>query len=411
MNTHGARDMTAEPAWHGRLRVGLLALALLAGLIVATIERFRPEAILPLWNPANETLGAFTRGVSRSTHGAVQRVRHMDALLEADQRLESVRRELTQARLEQQLLQEQIGRLERLVGNGAWAAPPQLRFLPADVTAIHTQEGSAEATINRGTSDGVQPRDPVVALGGLVGVVRTTGADHARVQTLSDPGSVVGVVTREGRARGVVRGRGRDKPLEFVTEDEIQAIEPGAELITSGFENSIYPKGIQVGTISGVDLNVYGIPYGIVRPSVTFGTIEEVLLVMPAGRPLGSDSATTPTTSSLGRYTIAMPSPAGAGASATTSLTADADAVGSATLALETIVETQLSTPTLMGPPDAGDLPTSATLTEAEEAPTAAKAPIAKPARGSSTRATQAEDSEAETPLPVPANTEAEERD
>ena len=352
MNLHGARDMTAEPAWRGRLRLGLLALALLLGIIVTTIERFRHESILPLWTPANETLGVFTRNVSKTTHGFVERARRVDDLLEADQKLEQAQRELTEARLEQQLMREQLTRLQRLVGSGRWTAPPSLQFVPADVTAIHTQEGSAEVTINRGRLHHVEARDPVVALGGLVGVVRSVGRDHARVQTLSDPGSVVGAVSREGRARGVVRGRGRDKPLEFVTEDESQAIEPGAELVTSGFENSIYPKGVLIGKITDVDLNVYGIPYGVVRPAVTFDTIEEVLLVLPTQRLTGhTDDGTSVTTGSMGRFTITMPG----GDLLETKTTKTLQTTG--TLSLEAIKAIMQTSPTLMGPPanDASD--------------------------------------------------------
>jgi hypothetical protein len=114
-------------------------------------------------------------------------------------------------------------------------------------------------------------------------------------------------VVRESRARGILYGQGRNKPLAFMPENEVQPIDVNAVLTTSGFENSVFPKGVVIGAIKDRKLNPYGMPYGVVKPAVAFESIEEVLLVLPRGRGGRVDEATTGT---LGRYEIGMPVPA-----------------------------------------------------------------------------------------------------
>jgi hypothetical protein len=175
--------------------------------------------------------------------------------------------------------------------------------MTADVIGLITNEESAEMIVNRGSADGVRPRDPAVALGGLIGQVQSVTAHTAHIQGLADPVSAVGAVALKSRSRGILYGRGRGKPMEFIPENEVQPLEIGTLLVTSGFENSVYPKGIVIGKITGRQANMYGMPYGAVQPVVPFESIEEVLLVLPRHR---FDGRAT-TTETLGRYAIEMP--------------------------------------------------------------------------------------------------------
>src|SRR6185295_8352191 len=114
---------------------------------------------------------------------------------------------------------------------------------------------------------------------GLAGVIREVSQRSARVQALTDPLSAVGVADLETRHRGIAFGRGRAKPLEFIPENEIQPITPGALLITSGFGNSIYPKGLIVGRIQEKLQNQLGVVYGAIEPAENFNALEEVLVI------------------------------------------------------------------------------------------------------------------------------------
>ena len=101
---------------------------------------------------------------------------------------------------------------------------------------------------------------------------------------ITDPMSVVGVADRRTRDRGVLYGRGRDAPLEFIPEDETKPIEPGAVLITSGLGGSVYPKGLIVGSIGERRENQKGVSYGVVTPAENLGALEEVLVIRRASR-------------------------------------------------------------------------------------------------------------------------------
>ena len=133
-----------------------------------------------------------------------------------------------------------------------------------------------------------------------MGIVRSVSEHGAHIQTLIDRECAVGAVTTGNRLRGVVQGNGKDKPLEFLPANELQPIEIGTMVVTSGFENSVYPKGIVIGVIDSVRPNKYAILNGVIVPAVSFDSVEEVLLVIPRDRLWGrSDESTTQT---LGRF-------------------------------------------------------------------------------------------------------------
>jgi rod shape-determining protein MreC len=299
-------DFQAIPNyWRVRIRIVVLVTILTAGFGLAAVERWRPDKTLNLWDRANSVLAHLLNPIRDLTRRTAEGIFKIDQLWSAEEENKRLKRDLSKQRLENQLLSEELGRLNRLSGLGHWSGPPELNFLTADVIGLLANEQSAALIINRGRADGVRPRDPVVALGGLVGVVQSVSAHTARVQAITDPLSAVGAVDHGSRARGIVYGRGRNRPLDFTPENEIQPIDKQAVLITSGFENSVFPKGVVIGVIQDRKFNAYGIPYGEVKPAVSFEALEEVLLVIPRRRAAGDERNSTAT---LGHATIRMPS-------------------------------------------------------------------------------------------------------
>ena len=63
-------------------------------------------------------------------------------------------------------------------------------------------------TIDRGENDGIQPNMAVVVPSGVVGFVTDVYPNSARVQTILDPRSAIGVIVQrpESRLAGVVKG-------------------------------------------------------------------------------------------------------------------------------------------------------------------------------------------------------------
>lgn len=290
--------------WHVRIRLVVLVTILVMGFGLAAVERWRQDKVYDAWGRVYGVLTRFLNPVREHTRQSAMVIFKMDQLWAVEDNNKHLQRDLSQLQVKNQMLSEELGRLNRLAGLGRWSGPSDLHFLASDVIGLVTNEQSAALIINRGRLDGVRPRDPVVALGGLVGIVQTVSSHTARAQAITDLLSAVGAVDRQSRARGIVYGRGRNKPLAFMPENEIQPIEKNTTLITSGFENSVYPKGVVIGTIIDRKLDDYGLPYGVVKPAVSFEALEEVLLVLPRNRPVDDRSSTA----LLGRYMIAMPS-------------------------------------------------------------------------------------------------------
>ncbi len=302
---HGTSNQNRLPlVWRRRLRLALLVACLLAGLALAAMARYREDDTYRYWAVGYQALAPLIEPTQAWSHRWVLTIGKLDSLWEAEADNMRLRRELTRARLELDLLGEQLGRLERLSGMGTWSAPPGLQFLPADVTGVLTGDDGMLLVINRGRADGIRLRDPVVALDGLVGIVRATSEFSSQVQAITDSMSVVGAATIDTRARGAIYGRGRNQPLEFLPENEAVQFELGSSLISSGFDNSSFPKGLTIGTITDRDFNLYGIPVGLVRSAVQFETLEEVLVILPEARMRGLD---LPSTTTLGLFTISMP--------------------------------------------------------------------------------------------------------
>lgn len=328
----------------------MLIALLTLGLGIAAIERWRPEDFDPVWGRAHEKITRVLNPISDRTYRIFSVAFKVDRMFKIEEENSRLLRENSELNIKTQLLSEELSRLNRLAGLGRWSGPSELVFISANVSGLITSGPSVSLMINRGRRDGVRTRDPVVALGGLVGLVQWASNTTARVQTITDPLSAVGVMDRASRARGILFGGDNKKEaLKFMPENEVQPINAGAELITSGFENSVYPKGIIVGTIQERKLNTwYGMPYGIVKPAVSFETLEEVLLVIPRDRLAGMSDATT---ASLGTKRIFMPaSPMAADQddTATTRMLSPLRADGSTT---GTLADADQTTDTLAGPP------------------------------------------------------------
>lgn len=290
----------------GGFRGSALAGALVGGLLLAAIERWQPSLIEAARRPVESALANYLRPVRDGTQAGLRMIRRLTGLWSIDAEFADVERQLLHTRAQLEFTREQLRRLGRLSGLRQWQSPPELEYLLADVIGFSTEDLAAEWTINRGSLDGIEIGLPVVGRLGLAGVIRQVEDHSARVQALSDPISAVGGADTENRARGVIFGRGRGSPLEFLPENDLTPIRPGARLVTSGLGNSVYPKGIFIGTVRERSFNERGVECGLVEPAENFNALEEVLVIRRAAAIGGSRrdglatfSLTMPTTATL----------------------------------------------------------------------------------------------------------------
>lgn len=132
--------------------------------------------------------------------------------------------------------------------------------------------------INRGKKDGVHLKNPVVTADGLVGYIYRVTDNYADVLTILDPAHRVDVLVDETRSYGVLEGLESNRAtLKYIKKND--PIEIGNQVITAGL-GSIYPKGIKVGVVTGVEAQSFELSKNIdVSPSVSFDKLEEVLVI------------------------------------------------------------------------------------------------------------------------------------
>jgi rod shape-determining protein MreC len=147
-----------------------------------------------------------------------------------------------------------------------------------------------EVLIAAGSSSGVQRNDPVVTKDGLVGLVTDVTSNGAKVTLLTDQSSAVSAAVLESGAAGIVRHGPSDSSaliLDRVSKDEL--VSEGDLVITAGWRSgkleSLYPRGIPVGTVKSVgqqDVDLYKRIQ--VTPLVNFDSLAEVIVLVPRKR-------------------------------------------------------------------------------------------------------------------------------
>ena len=147
-------------------------------------------------------------------------------------------------------------------------------YVAAEV--LHQAQATDGRTLllSAGSRDGVSAFDPVVAPEGLLGVVLNVSERTSIVMTWAHPEFRVSAFTVTGNAAGVVApspsATGGEGALEFRGVPYRDSVPVGTLVLSSGL-GGVYPKGIPVGTVTGV-----------VREQAGW---ERVYRLLPAGNP------------------------------------------------------------------------------------------------------------------------------
>jgi rod shape-determining protein MreC len=151
----------------------------------------------------------------------------------------------------------------------------------AVVTAILSDQEHV-VVVNRGTSHGVAPDQPVIAWGGAVGRVVFADSGHAKIRLLTDPNSGVAGLVQRSRQEGMILGRGKGL-LEMVYVPSFADVALGDRIVTSGIDG-VFPKGVGIGVVQASE--AAGIARTILlEPEVDFSRLEEVLILVKTEEP------------------------------------------------------------------------------------------------------------------------------
>lgn len=204
--------------------------------------------------------------------------------------------DLLDVKVENRRLQRRIAEIESenlqfreaLVTSGHLARVASMRdeieipLLPAEVVGLDVAPWFHSILVDRGAQHGVEPGHPVITHDGVVGIITATSSHAAKTMLLLDRQSAVDAVVQRSRARGVIRGIGRDRlEFEFVVRDADVVV--GDEVVTSGLDG-IFPKGLRLGRVA--ELRGAGgrlTRIAVVEPAVDLGQLEQVFIMLRRG--------------------------------------------------------------------------------------------------------------------------------
>lgn len=194
-----------------------------------------------------------------------------------------------------QRLRYELGRAQQSADQ-AWALERQLAQVTAEqhlafvgslgtvmaqVVTESPTSFAATVDISKGRDDGVLTGMPVVANGGLVGVVASTTPHGATVRLISDVKSEVGVTFGGGRLSLVVTGRGVNSGLGASAVPLTTSLKPGTVVTTDGLAGGLYPPGLPVAKVAAVTLTPGAATYDVtLRPTADLRHITYVDVVL-----------------------------------------------------------------------------------------------------------------------------------
>ncbi|HEX2059637.1 MAG TPA: rod shape-determining protein MreC, partial [Thermoanaerobaculia bacterium] len=210
--------------------------------------------------------------------GSAQDIHHgyLDMRRAVNENVE-LRRKVASLTTENLKLRQSEGDLKRLRSLLAYSEQFDMKTSMAQTIMLDTAGRFKSIIIDRGSADGVQVNDVIANANGLLGRVVLTTNDLAKVQLVTDNNCSIGALIERTRRQGVVRGNGTGT-IQLFDIPSLADVQPGDRILTAGIDG-IYPRGIPIGTVLRAEPGQSLFKTITVKPSVDFGTIEEVIVI------------------------------------------------------------------------------------------------------------------------------------
>lgn len=173
------------------------------------------------------------------------------------------------------------GRLSKLL---AFKEAAGLDLLSAQVVGRSATPWFRTVMIDRGSRDGVVRGMAVVVPEGVVGRVISVSGGHAKVLLANDRNSAIDALVQRSRVQAIFVGTGDGMgALKYAARrDDLRR----GDLVVSSGLGGVFPKGLPLGVVEEVATERAGVFKAVrVRPTVDFGSLEEVMLVTAAQPP------------------------------------------------------------------------------------------------------------------------------
>jgi rod shape-determining protein MreC len=251
----------------------ILSLAVLSYSVTRLSETgFLRKLVLEAATPVQDAVNVSLNGL----HDAWQRYLFLIGMEDENRRL----------RKENDALSEQMSRLQEgyLEGMRLRKLLNLSEGLPGRTVAARVVDRSRTflfktILISKGTADGLRVGLPVLSEQGVVGRIIETAWHASQVLLLIDENSNIDAVIQRSRAQGILQGAGpAGCTLKYISR--VEEVQPGDVILSSGLAG-VFPKGLQIGVVTGVSRKGEGLFQKIdVAPAVDFGKVEEVLVLV-----------------------------------------------------------------------------------------------------------------------------------
>jgi rod shape-determining protein MreC len=151
--------------------------------------------------------------------------------------------------------------------------------LAARVIAKDILSNQRSFTIDKGSLDGVERLQGVIAAGGVIGYVIEVEPGSSRVLPLANQHASIDALVQRTRARGIVSGATNQfYQLKYMMRKE--DAQPGDLVVTSGSQG-YFPKGFTVGLVVEMQPSPTAVSYqAMIQPAVNIDLVEEVLVII-----------------------------------------------------------------------------------------------------------------------------------
>jgi rod shape-determining protein MreC len=228
------------------------------------------RTVMTMFSPVPKMVNWIGGTASDMYHGYLDMRRAVNENLQLSRKVAT----LTAENLKLRQSESDLRRLRSLLG---YAEQFNMKTSLAHAIMLDTSTRFKSVIIDRGSDDGVDVNDAIVNANGLIGRVILTTKDLAKVQLVTDANSAVGALLERTRRQGVVRGDG-STGTEMHDIPSLADVIPGDRVLTAGIDG-IYPKGIPIGVVTKAEAGPNLFKEITVKPSVDFGTVEEVIVI------------------------------------------------------------------------------------------------------------------------------------
>jgi rod shape-determining protein MreC len=266
------------------VRVLFVILLALINIILLSVSANYPHRFTVLDRVVLAGIVPFQTSVTRVTRHSRKTWNHYFYLIGVREECDRLRTLLARSETEKSRSLESELSCQRLQALLDMSARTPYAVLPAEVAGVDPTGWFKTIVINRGTRDGIARGMAVAAAGGLVGHVIKVSDASAMVLLIIDPTSAVDALVQRSRYRGIVEGESNDRcRLKYVVRKA--DVQMGDAVVATGLDG-IFPKGLPIGTISGVMNPQTGLfQEAKLLPFVDFSRLEEVLVILERQKP------------------------------------------------------------------------------------------------------------------------------